>query len=541
MKRSTYVLLAAATAVTGSTLLPYLLHASRPVPGQVYSGLEYNLRDQASYLMWINQVRYGSDTVANLYSVDSDGRFPPHPLWWVIGRLGRLTGTSTVTLYHAARLLIAWTYLILLFALARRLYAEPSTAWVAWVCCALGGGLAWLHYLLKFRVGYEPGIVSADYWVPEMWSYTSVMLYPHFAAGLALTTACVALNARAWGDGNLFLSGAAGVCLGLLVLVHPYTAVTLSAAITLHPIACRLLSVPWAPAARASAVAMGASAPFIAWQAWQVLSHEAMRDWAASNVMESLHPLAILMGFGFIGILALVQVSSMLAPFLNCSRHRKSGVGRQGCVLTLSTKCDPILIAFLISWVAASLVLIYSGVSFERRCVEALHIPLCLLAAFPIVAIAGRASRVRTRRWWALAVIIAACCLSSAFQLARLIGSSTGYVNAELFRAEEAIYRALGPSARVFTTYDDGTWIASVGRVRVWVGHGELTVDKGLKRKTAESLYSPDLSTKERLALFQSSGCNVLLASGDAVTLFEQDKNWVDLYRGSTVAVLVPK
>ena len=206
-----------------STVLPYAYHAARPVPGRVYSGVEAFPIDTVTYLMWISQARRGNLLVSDQYSVEGTDAMLPNPLWAAVGLVGRLLPGEAITLYHGARVLLGLGYLLLLWAFVRRLYQDALAQWTAWLFTALGGGVAWLYFLHTGSGDLKGMWVTADY-MPEMWSYSSLLYFPHFAAGLLLLVGCscacgVAPRSPKHRGGGWLLTRPAG-------LVHTYTAVT---------------------------------------------------------------------------------------------------------------------------------------------------------------------------------------------------------------------------------------------------------------------------------------------------------------------------
>jgi hypothetical protein len=177
--------MAASVAIMAVTLVPYVVHASRPVPGRVYTGLERYINDQVSYLMWANQVRRGHLAVTNLFVQDLPERFAPNPLWALLGLVARRLPFPTVVLYHAARIVFGVAYLMALFCLLRMLAPDRHVRWTAWLLSATGGGLAWLWWLKTGDTSLAGLRTSADY-MPEAWTFSSLQYFPHFAASLLL-------------------------------------------------------------------------------------------------------------------------------------------------------------------------------------------------------------------------------------------------------------------------------------------------------------------------------------------------------------------
>ena len=519
-----------ASLIMLSTLAPYAVHHAREMPGRTYVGIERNLRDQFSYLMWINQVRRGANRVQNLYVHDLEEHILPQPLWGILGLIGRAVPLNTVVLYHGARVAIGLAYLLVLFHLARRFHPDRLTQWVAWLLAAVGGGLGW--FARPVADGTPLRLPrGADTAMPELWSYTSLLYFPHFAASLLLLAACVVWLARAWENGRAWPSATAGLALGLLVLVHTYTAVAICAVLLLHVAWCRVIGGRRGPALKANVVALLVCLPFFAFQAWQVMNCETLQRWAEQNVMPSPPLRSYVVGFGLVGLAAAVGFVRALRLRLDPAFDSESTAG-------------VVRAAFLVAWVIAVFVLLYAPVAFQRRCVEGLHIALALLAAPVVVALARRlAGPARPRRMAAWAgVFVLACVPGSLWHLAREIRNTVGYLDTGIILAEERVYQRHGEGGRVLPAPELGWWIPAQGRTRTFIGHNELSFDYEHREEIKERFFSPRLRPGERLELFRDVDCDVVLADRAHGDLLRREHDvWAELFRHGDVALFAPR
>lgn len=510
---------AASVGLMGLTLLPYLLHASHPQPGRSYTGLERYVNDQISYLMWTNQVRNGHLTVSDLFVQDLPERFAPNPLWAALGLMARVLPFSTVALYHAARFVLGVAYLVALFAFLRMLSPEPRIHWTAWLLAATGGGFAWLWWLKTGETGLAGLRASADY-MPETWSFSSLQYFPHFAASLLLMVACLA-HLVAGFRGRPALAALSGLWLGLLVLIHTYTAVTILAVTATLVALWRLLARTWRPVVGPCALMLAVSVPFFAGQAWEVKSHQTLRLWSESNQMPSPHPGSYVMGFGAVG----------LAAALGMLRQLKTW-SRQAPLRT-----EDMLV---LSWVVATVALLYCGASFERRCVEGLHIPLALLAARFLAHTMGH-TPARAMRLAAGAFVVL-CLPTSVWYVARDLSDQQGYIPTGILAAEAAAFDLYGEGARVFCSGYFGQWLPMQGRVRVYIGHAQLTFHRAERQATVKRFFAASTPDTERLRILQRSGCQLVLAGGEERAVLDAaPRMWRRVAGDNTVRLYVPQ
>lgn len=527
------IAIALSAVVTLSTLLPYVVHSRHPLPGRVYSGLEYNIADQLTYLMWVNQVRLGHNSVANLYVTEATDRFAPSPVWWLMGLVGRVSSWSSATIYQGGRVLFAFAYLVLLFGLARRFAGEGLPGDLAWGLCALGGGLAWVGWLLRPVMPLAGAWLPADTWMPELWSYGSILVFPHWSASLLLVAGTVLCLRRGWAEGRARWPVAAGLLLGLLAVVHTYTAVPLAAVIAVHAVVWRLAAGTWRPVLRTNALALVVTVPFVAYQYAQVAMHESLHRWFGVLAISSPPWLSYVLGFGLIVPLAIY--GGVLAFRHVAAQRKHTPVGDDGRLGTLST-------VFLLVWVLVTIAFLFSALSFERRCVEGLHIPLCLLAVTAFVALVRRWAPDRPRSVAVgTALLVLACAPTNVCRMYATLISRGGYVDAGLVAAERAAYERFGEGARVLTGPEFGGWIGSQGRLRAWMGHPEYTYDWVQRQRILRRFFSPQTGSRDRLALFRQTGCDVVAASPqDAAVLLREPQSWRGIFQQGDVALLVP-
>jgi len=193
----------------------------------------------------------------------------------------------------------------------------------------------------------------------------------------------------------------------------------------------------------------------------------------------------------------------------------------------------------LVAWVLATVVLISSGVAFERRCIEGFHIALALLAAPLVVGVARRACARRPRQI-ALCVggFIALSCPTALWYAAREYPSQMGYINPDLMPAEAAIYRWMGDGAVVLARPDASLWLPTRGRVRVYAGHPQLTFNAHAKSHTVRRFFSPETTPAERAVMFGNTGSNLVAATGSDTALLARDRtHWVQVLSVGSVAV----
>lgn len=162
-------------------LLPYAL-ASRVAPdGYQWSGLIYSPSDSNVHLAWMRQAAEGGFFVRDLFTTEwiASGEKPLfwNGLFWVLGRFCALTGCPLVWAYHGSRLVFAGLLLWRFEALCR-LVAGARVAFWACLLAAFSLGAGVLAPLFP-RTAFIDRLDSAFFvFMPEAFTLSSALLFP---------------------------------------------------------------------------------------------------------------------------------------------------------------------------------------------------------------------------------------------------------------------------------------------------------------------------------------------------------------------------
>lgn len=479
-----------AAAIALSTWLPFACLDAVAPTGSISSGLDTNLPDQASYLMWIEQHRAGAFLARNRMTTEPVAPIAPNPTWLLLGGLSRVTGLEPITAYHVGRVVLAFLYLLALWRLALEVLTTPRAALLAFGCVAVGGGFGWLCDLgLPLR--------SSD-WMTEMWSYPSLLHYPHFALALLLVAEGLRRLLRARRTGRARDGWLAGALLAALVFVHPYTAATLAVALAVEA-ALAAASTRWRdpndPAVLPATLrALGPLAAALAAFALHALTNPSLRQWSTQNVMTSPPALEYVLGLGLAGLVAAATLAATLV------RREVSPTTR-----------------LLAVWVAAGFGLAYADglVPFARRCVEGLHVAVVLLAA---LGLRTRLENLRARRG-AVAVLVAWLAVAPttlAHATAECHPGNPGLVPSDWPALFLNVRASVGDDG-VYSDPRTSLYLAAFAGARTWLAHAQLTPGYDDKLDAQQAFFTADLAWEARAALVHDAGCAWLVTDISAV------------------------
>lgn len=364
--------------------LPYLWALAVTPHGFVYGGLLYNPDDQNVHLAWARQAAEGHFTFRDLFTNESllSGERPlfTNLLCWLIGGVSALTTLPLIWLYHLARVAFAALALLLFYALAMRLTGDRRVRLTALALAAFAGGGGFLAAWLP-RINWMDRPDNASFpMMPEAFTFASSFVFTLNIASMALLLAVFLLALRTWETGSRKTATGAGAAALLLSNFHTYDVFPLLAALAAWAIVLwRAPSNPDAPRGRYAflpAVAVGAAIPVL----YQLVVFRGSEEFRVKALTQTLAPPIwdVVISYGPLFLLA-------VAGGVLAWREAKTRL--------------PVL------WALATLVLIYMPVSFARKMIEGLHLPLCFLAAVGLVWLAGRL-RPNLQRVVALATVL---------------------------------------------------------------------------------------------------------------------------------------
>ena len=359
--------------------LPYLW-AWLLSPGDgVYSGFLYNPDDQNVHLSWARQAHDGAFFFRDLFTTESlqSGEKPlfTNLLCWAMGVLSRLTTLPLIWIYHAFRVVFSLLALWWFAALCAHLTSDKRVRFAAVALAAFGGGAGFLAPLFPNRIFIDRADTIGFPMMPEAFTFASAFVFPLFIAAVALLPLIYLLTLRAQQTGKLKFALVAAIAAFLLTNIHTYDALPLAVVMLLWAISSTRLASGEASnvqTIRARTLAplfvISGTLPMLLYQRFVLANSEEFRVKALSpkpappfvDLFLSLSPLLILAIVG--------------AYFIFHKREDKRA-------------------PLMVLWAFVTLAMVYtptSLVSFARKMIEGVHLPLCFLAALGLVSLLDR-------------------------------------------------------------------------------------------------------------------------------------------------------
>lgn len=550
------------------TCVPYWLGFAITPPGYQFIGYPYNIDDHCVYLSWIRQAADGDFFIRNLFTTDDQPVMLFNLLFWAIGLLSRVAHISPWLSSELFRIALSAGLLYLVYRFFRYCIPGDRIARVtgfAFACLSSGFGWSQWAKWQDRNIGGPP----IDAFQPEAYTFTSIYLFVHFAAGTLLILGTLFAMLRCAHTGKTRYAVLAGLCAMLLGNIHSYDIFQVSAVWAVF-----LIALTIAAAARGvgklwlqSVLALALSLPTVLFT-YYVYKHNAVFNARAHSDTRSEPIWHYALGYGVEFILAIVALGLIVGiyrrtrpaidafPDDSIAEKAADSEPQSGNVWPPATSHDaedPSAVAsalvlpgwrdwktacFAACWAVAGLAVIYVPFMFQRKTLMGEHIPLCLLAGWAASALTRNMRP--ALRIAALSLLVVASLPSNALFLLRDIThlehntSETDqrpFMSADEIGALNQIENKTPAGAPVLAFYYLSLYVPGLTGHPVWCGHWSETPDFAQRisefRRFAEvpEYTSPDIADQmdaERRAFLARTRCAYLIyptdVSGMSVT-----------------------
>jgi hypothetical protein len=457
-------------------------------PELVYAGtLPLYLDDATADWAFMRQAKEGRFFFEDPYTADEHPRTYVNLLLWSLGTAARVTGAGEVAVYDGAKWASCGLLLALLYALASKLFEKPGERLVCFALFLLAGGWEGPIAFLQRHAGVTWSASSPSWWMPEIGTLFSMMLFPHMVAGFAAIVGVVLLMLAAWDPvrppaRRTWCALGAGAVLFAVTLFHPYDTITALATVWTAVALIGIAERRWPRGeAMQAAIAMAVAVPAVGYNLYLLKTNPAVAAWDLQNVMRTPPPLDLIMCFGLPLVLALLVIPG----FRTLTRPQ----------------------LMMVAWVVAVAVVIHLPFRFQRRMMGGLQLPLAALActalAIRVVPFIGRIVQSWPERsdplgWRPLLLAVA---------LAPLYVETPCYVHQEQWRTlrrlqypswlnveEAAALGRLGTiapaGAKAIASYAMGNFVPPLSGRTSFYGHGALTMNSKARSADVKRFYA---------------------------------------------------
>ena len=453
------------------SLLPYLLAYLWTPPGHHFAGFFFIADDATTYLAKMRQGADGSWLWNDPYTSEPHGGVFLFSFYLLFGHLAGLLHLPLIAAYHLARISGAVALVIAADQLCRRVLPRELRR-LALVLVILGSGAGFLAQALGNPPILGSRVEALDLHLPEISGWYSILAIPHFAWATALIIAAL-LGLLRIAEGPAWRPVAlTAAALLALTAIHPQMIPVLG----LIWIAYQAVLVSWGDRPTIRSVAFQAlpflaTTPLLAYNAWILFRDPTIAEWARQWRHQAPGPVSLAVS---LGLPLLAAILGMVIAW----RRRDRGL------------------ALLLIWPPLVIALLYlpNLANIQRRLLDALYVPVGILAAVGIEALTSRLRRARARR--IEAILVTACCISSALVLAIALRFASGsfaeaYIGGDAWNAMRWLSAHHQQSDRVLSSPGAGQLLPAWAGTQVYVGHYSETLDYFQKIRNVGAVLKP--------------------------------------------------
>ena len=512
------LVLAAIVAVI--SLLPYLLAYLWTPPGHHFAGFFFIADDATTYLAKMRQGADGAWLWNDPYTSEPHAGVFLFSFYLLFGHLAALLHLPLIATYHLARISGAIALVLAADQLCRRLLPRELRR-LALVLVLLASGAGFLAQALGNPSIFGSPVEALDLHLPEISGWYSILAIPHFTWATALILVALLgllqiADAPAWRPVAI-----ASAALIALTAIHPQMIPVLG----VIWVAYQGVLLAWGerPSIRSIAAQLLpflATIPLLAYSAWILFRDPTIAEWARQWRHQAPGPVSLVVS---LGLPLLAATLGMVVAW----RRRDRGL------------------ALIFTWPPLVLALLYlpNIANIQRRLLDALYVPIGILAAVGIRTLTSRLRRARARR--IEAILVTACCLSSLIVLAIALRFASGafaeaYVADDSWRAMQWLSSHHQPSDRALSSPGAGQLLPAWAGVPVYVGHYSETLDYFQKIRNVGAVLKRDAPEATVRAFLHDNGITLLYWGVDeAATGFQPaDQSYLQLvHQDGTVAI----
>jgi hypothetical protein len=229
-----------------------------------------------------------------------------------------------------------------------------------------------------------------------------------------------------------------------------------------------------------------AAIPGVAYLVYLNRSNEVLREWLRVTDTPSPQPLEYALGFGLIAVLAIAGLKLLWTV--------RAAAGR-----------------LVVIWAIVQAALLYAPVTYQRRFVEGLQLPLCVASSVAVFWLMRRLRLARRARSCALFALVASASLTNVgFIVGQIVERAPAsgandprrYLPSELAEALNWLSENGDVDAVVFSSYLTGNIAPSMTGLRVYLGHYGQTLRSWEKGKQVTLFYRGELGDDAARELF---------------------------------------
>lgn len=482
-----------------------------------FTGLLGNVTDQMTYLSHMEQVRSGSVFLTLLHTAEEVPSKIINLLFLLMGYVSVIFPKLLV--YHLFRNILAVGLVFLLYYFLAYFFPRPLHKGIALLFLIFTSG--WGVYMALFSSYLPAGILQEaamftayiDFFVPEAHLLSSMYMFPHFLAAIALNLFVYIFLFDYLKTGRrkaVFFAAATGFLLGF---VHLYEVITIYAVLT------PFLIFRWWQTKNARKYVIS-FLPFygitllpMMYQLWMVLAYPDSYGMLGTTTLVTPPLAAVFMAFGAFSLFVLC----FFMAFLKKGNDIVAVFPNQ---LTDFARQNKEIWIFLLFWIVCNTALLYFPLPPQRRFIQGLQIPVVILGSMTLfyLLVPAFASWLG-RRWQGLttrkalgAIAATLLVIHVASPVWVLAGDyyALAYYQFQVYQPwnyyfiPQKVYKSFeqiagaGAQGSVLSNSAVGLWIPTLGANRVYHGHTTQTFYREEKEREWQRFLLEEEPAREK-------------------------------------------
>ena len=472
------------------SLVPYALAYLLTPPGHHFAGFFFIADDATTYLAKMQQGADGAWLWTDPYTSEPHQGVFLFGFYLLFGHLSALLHIPMIAGYHLAGVSGALCLGLAVGRLAERTL-PPNIRRLAVVLALLGSGLGFLSQLGGHVTIASQPLEALDLHLPELSGWYSILAIPHFAWAAALVVLALLGLLNIADHPRPVPVIRAGTLLLSLAVIHPQMVVMVAVVWSAY----RVLLIAWGERPRlmsllAEAAAFLIAAPLFAYDALVLFKDPTVSEWASQWRHQAPNLPSLLLALG------LPLLAGCLGSYVAWRRRDR--------------RLAPLLV-----WPPVVILLVYlpNVVNIQRRLIDAVYVPVGLLAAVGLEHFLARFPVAHARRLRRMLVPL--FCLSSALVMAIALRFASGafpeaYIAQDQWTALTWLSDHHRPGDRVLSSPGIGLFIPAWSATPVYVGHYSETLDYFQKIRIVSQLLRPSTSPDSIRSFFSANGITLL-------------------------------
>jgi len=509
MKKLTYFIVILIFLIP--TLIGYLTNRD-----MLFSGL--STTDGNTYLSFMNQAKEGKLLFTNMYTSEDVPYIMFRPTYLIAGWVSYITRLPNIVVYHLFRIIGIILFLYFLEKIVSLYFRDKKERFLTLLICIFASGIGFFFKFLTLFGIKQYG--SIDLSITDANNFLLLMAHPHTIFSIALMAASVYYFLKWNKDPKPRYIAYSAFFSFTLGFEHLFDVITIYLVIGLFMIDQFISQkrIDWNRIKHLILFVLITALPFI--YTYIMFTMPSFSDWNTQNALDTPKFLHVMFGYGF-------MFFSFLAVLLYCILNYKK--------INPETK-------FMLYWIAAVLILIYSPFNMQRRFFEGAHIPFGIITGIFLFLILRPYLNSKFSKKIPVTIIVLILIsllptniyhfYNKTINIDNGRGNDPYAVNNYIYPKEHEALLWLKdnsePGSIVISTYNIGNYIPSYMNQRVYLGHWAQTIDfeqktidienyfKGINNITLqkpayvwygvdEKILNPDFSLSNSEKIFENS------------------------------------